>query len=75
MIRPYGAIAGIAVAMKAVLMTLENFALLSSRGRFSLAAIIFALVVAAVWAVLLFLQTAPPMRGACSRSRWSNPQR
>ncbi len=41
-------------------MTLEKFALLSSRGRFSLAVIIFALVVAAVWAVVLFLQTAPP---------------
>jgi len=43
-------------------MTLEKFALLPSRGRFSLAAIIFALIVAAVWAVVLFLQTAPPRR-------------
>ena len=41
-------------------MTLEKFTFLSSRRRFSLAVIIFALIVAAVWAVVLFLQTAPP---------------
>src|SRR5580704_13144493 len=41
-------------------MTLENFALLSPRGRFGLAAIIFALIVAATWAVAHFFQTAPP---------------
>ncbi len=41
-------------------MTFENFAFLSSRGRFSLAAIILALIAAAVWAVAYFLQTAPP---------------
>jgi hypothetical protein len=46
--------------MKAVLMTLENFPFLARRGRVSLAAIIFASVVAAVWAVAYFLQTAPP---------------
>src|SRR4029077_686604 len=46
--------------MKAVLMTLENFPFLARRGRVSLAAIILALVVAAVWAVAYFLQTAPP---------------
>jgi TRAP-type uncharacterized transport system substrate-binding protein len=48
--------------MRAVLMTLESFALLSPRGRFCLAAVIFASIVAAVWAVALFLQTAPPRR-------------
>jgi TRAP-type uncharacterized transport system substrate-binding protein len=41
-------------------MTLENFALLSPRGRLSLAVTIFALIVAAIWAVAHFLQTAPP---------------
>ena len=41
-------------------MTLENFPFLARRGRVSLAAIILALVVAAVWAVAYFLQTAPP---------------
>ena len=41
-------------------MTLEKFAFLSLRRRFSLAVIIIALIVAAVWAVVLFLQTAPP---------------
>ena len=41
-------------------MTLESFALLSPRGRFSLAAIVLALTVAAIWAVAHFLQTAPP---------------
>jgi len=46
--------------MKAVFMTLENFPFLARRGRVSLAAIILALVVAAVWAVAYFLQTAPP---------------
>jgi TRAP-type uncharacterized transport system substrate-binding protein len=46
--------------MKAVLMTLENFALLSSRGRLSLAVIVFASIVAAIWTVAHFLQTAPP---------------
>ena len=40
-------------------MTLEKFTLLSRR-RFSLAVIIFVLIVAAAWAVALFLQTAPP---------------
>jgi TRAP-type uncharacterized transport system substrate-binding protein len=46
--------------MKAVLLTLENFPFLARRGRVSLAAIILASVVAAVWAVAYFLQTAPP---------------
>ena len=41
-------------------MTLENFALLSPRGRLSLAVTIFALIVAAIWTVAHFLQTAPP---------------
>ena len=41
-------------------MTLENFPFLARRGRVSLAAIILALLVAAVWAVAYFLQTAPP---------------
>ncbi len=41
-------------------MTLESFALLSPRGRFGLAVGVFALIVAAVWLVLLFLHTAPP---------------
>jgi TRAP-type uncharacterized transport system substrate-binding protein len=41
-------------------MMLEKFALLPSRGRLGLAAIVFASIVAAVWAVALFLQTAPP---------------
>jgi hypothetical protein len=48
--------------MRAVFMTFETFTSLSSRGRFSLAAIIFALIVAAVWAVALLFQTAPPRR-------------
>jgi TRAP-type uncharacterized transport system substrate-binding protein len=43
-------------------MTFESFALMSPRGRFGLAAGIFASIVAAVWAVALFLQTAPPRR-------------
>ena len=43
-------------------MTLKKFTLLSSRGRFSLTIIVFALIVPAVWAVVLFLQTAPPRR-------------
>src|SRR6476646_7615855 len=46
--------------MKAVLMTLDNFPFLARRGRVSLAAVILALVVAAVWAIAYFLQTAPP---------------
>src|SRR6185312_1306006 len=46
--------------MKAVFMTLENFPFLARRGRVSLAAIILVIVVAAVWAVAYFLQTAPP---------------
>src|SRR6516164_3979971 len=40
-------------------MTLEYLALLSSRGRLSLAAIVFASIVAAIWAVAHLLQTAP----------------
>src|SRR4051812_11902445 len=48
--------------MRAVLMTLESFALLSPRGRLGLAAVLVASIVAAVWAVALFLQTAPPRR-------------
>jgi TRAP-type uncharacterized transport system substrate-binding protein len=43
-------------------MTLESFALLSPRGRLGLAAVLVASIVAAVWAVALFLQTAPPRR-------------
>src|SRR4029079_3876043 len=46
--------------MKAVLMTLENFPFRGRRGRVSLAAIVLALVVVAVWAIAYFLQTAPP---------------
>src|SRR4051812_19473085 len=45
--------------MRAVLMTFESFALLSPRRRFGLAAVIFASIVAAVWAVAFFLQPAP----------------
>jgi len=41
-------------------MTLEYLALLSSRGRLSLAAIVFASIVAAIWAVAHLLQTVPP---------------
>jgi len=41
-------------------MTLENFAFLSPRGRFSLAVFIFALFIAAIWAAAHFLQSAPP---------------
>lgn len=43
-------------------MTLENIALLSSRARLSLAAIVLASVVAAIWAIAHFLQSAPPRR-------------
>jgi TRAP-type uncharacterized transport system substrate-binding protein len=50
----------LALAIKAVLMTLENFALLSARGRLSLAVIVFASIVAVIWALAYFLQTAPP---------------
>ena len=41
-------------------MALENVALLSSRGRFSLAVIVFALIALAISAVAYFLRTAPP---------------
>ena len=41
-------------------MTLEDLALLSRRGRLSVALIVFALVVAAVWAAAHFLKPAPP---------------
>src|SRR5208283_4050532 len=41
-------------------MTLEDLALLSRRGRFRVAAVIFALLVAAVWAAAHFLEPAPP---------------
>ena len=51
---------GLGVATKAVSLTLESFALLSSRGRFSLAIFVFALMVPTVWAVAHFLKTAPP---------------
>ncbi len=43
-------------------MALENLAVLSSRGRLGLAAIVFAAVAGAIWVVMLFLQTAPPRR-------------
>ncbi|MGO9682505.1 MAG: TAXI family TRAP transporter solute-binding subunit [Beijerinckiaceae bacterium] len=41
-------------------MTLEDFALLSRLGRFSVAVVIFALIVGAVWAFVHFLKPAPP---------------
>ena len=41
-------------------MTLEDLALLSRRGRFRVAALIFALIAAAVWASAHYLQPAPP---------------
>jgi TRAP-type uncharacterized transport system substrate-binding protein len=41
-------------------MTLERFASLSSRGRLSLALIVFALIVIVAWPVMHLLQTAPP---------------
>src|SRR5450631_1856278 len=43
-------------------MTLEDLALLSRRGRLRVAALIFALIVAAVWTSAHFLQPAPPRR-------------
>src|SRR5438874_1554122 len=43
-------------------MTLEDLALLSRRGRFRVAVLIFALVVVAVWASAHYLQPAPPRR-------------
>jgi TRAP-type uncharacterized transport system substrate-binding protein len=44
------------------LMTLEDLALLSRRGRVRMVALIVALVVAVVWASAHFLQPAPPRR-------------
>src|SRR5271169_3292435 len=41
-------------------MTLEDLALLSRRGRLRVAALIFVLLVAAVWASAHFLAPAPP---------------
>ena len=41
-------------------MTLEDFALLSRRGRLSTAAVIIALTVSALWAAAHFLKPAPP---------------
>jgi TRAP-type uncharacterized transport system substrate-binding protein len=41
-------------------MTLEDLALLSRRGRLRVAALIFVLLVAAVWASAHFLEPAPP---------------
>ncbi len=41
-------------------MTLEDLALLSRRGRLRVAALVFALIVAVVWASAHFLQPAPP---------------
>ena len=41
-------------------MTLESFALLSPRGRLSLAVIIFILLVPTIWAIAYFLKSAPP---------------
>jgi TRAP-type uncharacterized transport system substrate-binding protein len=41
-------------------MTLESFALLSPRGRLSLAVIIFLLLVPTIWAIAYFLKSAPP---------------
>ncbi len=41
-------------------VTLEDLALLSRRGRFSVALVIFALAVAAIWAAAHFLKPAPP---------------
>jgi TRAP-type uncharacterized transport system substrate-binding protein len=41
-------------------MTLEDVALLSRRGRFRIALLIFALIVVAVWASAHYLQPAPP---------------
>jgi len=41
-------------------MTLEDYALLSRRGRLSVAVVTFALIVAVVWAAAHFLKPAPP---------------
>jgi TRAP-type uncharacterized transport system substrate-binding protein len=41
-------------------MTLEDLALLSRRGRVRVAALVFGLIVAVVWAVAHFLEPAPP---------------
>jgi len=41
-------------------MTLEDLALLSRRGRLRVAALVFVLIVASVWASAHFLQPAPP---------------
>ena len=43
-------------------MTLGDLALLSRRGRFRVAVLIFALVVVAVWASAHYLEPAPPRR-------------
>lgn len=42
------------------LMTLENLALLSRRGRLSVTVVVFALTVTALWAAAHFLKPAPP---------------